>query len=124
MIILVRGIRGAITVDKNEPTEIIVRTRELLVTMVKANHIQTEDIASVTFSSTADLNSAFPAVAARNLGWTEVPLFGTLEIDSPNGLPMCVRVLILLNTELPQSEIIHSYLRGAAVLRQDYMKKA
>jgi len=119
---LVRGIRGAITVDKNEPSEIFERVEELLVTLVQNNKINTEDIASITFSSTADLNSAFPAVAARNLGWTDVPLFGTLEIDCPTGLPLCVRVLILLNTDLPQSAMQHSYLRNASVLRQDIKK--
>lgn len=80
--------------------------------MVKANEIQTEDIASISFSSTPDVNSAFPALAARKLGWIEVPLFGTQEIDCPTGLPMCIRVLILLNTDLPQSAMQHSYLRG------------
>lgn len=122
MIILVRGVRGAISVDKNEPKEIVKRTEELLVAMVHANKIQVEDIASITFSSTADLNSAFPAVAARKLGWIEVPLFGTLEIDCPTGVPRCIRVLILLNTDLPQHAIKHIYLREAIVLRPDIKK--
>jgi len=119
---LVRGIRGAITVDKNEPDQILERVEELLVAMVEANEIQTEDIASISFSSTPDVNTAFPALAARRLGWIDVPLFGTQEIDCPTGLPMCVRVLILLNTDLPQSAIKHSYLRGAAILRPEYKK--
>lgn len=123
MKILVRGIRGAITVDHNKPTEIVERTTELLIAMVEANKIETTDIAAINFSSTADLNSQFPAVAARNLGWIEVPLFGTQEIDCPNGLPLCIRVLILLNTDLPQSAIKHSYLRGATVLRPDVNKE-
>jgi len=122
MINLVRGIRGAITVDKNEPDQILERVEELLVAMVEANEIQTEDIASISFSSTPDVNTAFPALAARRLGWIDVPLFGTQEIDCPTGLPMCVRVLILLNTDLPQSAIKHSYLRGAAILRPEYKK--
>lgn len=122
MIILVRGVRGAISVDKNEPAEILERVEELLVAMVHANNIQTEDIASIAFSSTADLNSAFPALAARNLGWIDVPLFGTQEIDCPTGLPLCVRVLILLNTDLPQNAIQHVYLREAIVLRPEYKK--
>jgi chorismate mutase len=122
MKILVRGIRGAITVDNNEPAEIVERVTELLVTMVEANDIQSQDIAVVNFSSTADLDAQFPAVAARKMGWSEVPLFGTLEIDCPSGLPMCIRVLILLNTELPQHAIKHSYLRGASVLRPDVNK--
>lgn len=122
MIFLLRGIRGAITVDKNESAEIIEKVAELLSTMVQANKIEIEDIGAVIFSSTPDLNSTFPAVAARNLGWTEVPLFGTQEIDSPNGVPYCIRVLILLNTDLPQKAIKHIYLRGAVVLRQDINK--
>ncbi|MBP2626330.1 MAG: chorismate mutase [Firmicutes bacterium] len=122
MIILVRGVRGAISVDKNEPIEILERVEELLVAMVQANKIQTEDIASITFSSTADLNAAFPALAARKLGWIDVPLFGTLEIDCPTGLPRCIRALILLNTDLPQNAIKHIYLREAVILRPDVRK--
>ena len=119
MIRLVRGIRGATTVEKNESTEIISNVIELLSALVEANKIDIEDIGAVIFSSTPDVNSAFPAIAARNLGWTEVPLFGTQEIDSPNGVAHCIRVLILLNTDLPQQAIKHLYLRGAVVLRQD-----
>jgi len=117
--ILIRGIRGAISVDKNESAEIIMRVEELLVAMVHANNIQTEDIASITFSSTVDLNATFPAIGARNLGWAQVPLFGTQEIDCPTGLPRCIRVLILLNTDLSQHAIKHIYLREAIVLRND-----
>ena len=119
MIILVRGVRGAISVDKNEPAQILERVEELLVAMVEANKILIEDIASIAFSSTADLNSAFPALAARRMGWLEVPLFGTQEIDSPAGLPRCIRVMILLNTNLPQHAIKHIYLREAVLLRPD-----
>jgi len=122
MIILLRGIRGAITVDENDSVEIVEKVAELLSTMVQANKIEIEDMGAVIFSSTPDVNSAFPAIAARNLGWTEVPLFGTQEIDSPNGVPRCIRVLILLNTDLPQKAIKHIYLRGAVVLRQDINK--
>jgi chorismate mutase len=119
MIILLRGIRGAITVDKNESVEIVERVAELLAAIKQNNKFDIEDIGAVIFSSTPDINSTFPAVAARNLGWTEVPLFGTQEIDSPNGIPRCIRVLILLNTELSQKAIKHIYLRDAVVLRQD-----
>jgi len=122
MIILVRGVRGAISVDKNEPDEILERVGELLLAMVHANEIQTEDIASIAFSSTPDLNAAFPALAARKLGWIEVPLFGTQEIDCPTGLPRCIRVIILLNTDLPQNAIKHIYLREAIVLRPDFKR--
>lgn len=119
---LIRGIRGATTVEKNDSAEIVGRVEELLLELVKANSIATEDIGALIFSSTPDLDAAFPAVAARRLGWTEVPLFGTQEIDQPEGLKLCVRVLILLNTELSQKEICHIYLHGATVLRQDIKK--
>lgn len=117
-----RGIRGAITVENNESDEIIENVAELLSAIVQANKIEIDDIGAVIFSSTPDINSAFPAVAARKLGWLEVPLFGTQEIDSPTGLMHCIRVLILLNTELSQKEIKHIYLKGAVVLRQDITK--
>jgi chorismate mutase len=119
MIILLRGIRGAITVDQNESAEIVERVAELLAAMKQANAFELEDIGAVIFSSTPDINSTFPAIAARKLGWTEVPLFGTQEIDNPNAIPRCIRVLILLNTELSQKAIKHIYLRDAVVLRQD-----
>ncbi|AJQ27262.1 chorismate mutase [Pelosinus fermentans] len=124
MINLLRGIRGATTVVKNESTEIIERVTELLTTIVQANEFEMEDIGAVIFSSTPDINATFPAIAARNIGWTEVPLFGTQEIDSPNGVPQCIRVLILLNTDLPQKDIKHIYLREAVVLRQDLKQES
>lgn len=123
MINLVRGIRGATSVDKNESAEIAEKVTELLLEMVQANTIEIEDIAAVIFSSTPDINSAFPAIAARNMGWTEVPLFGTQEIDNPNGVARCVRVLILLNTQLQQKAIKHIYLRDAVLLRRDISKE-
>ena len=87
--------------------------------MTKANAVSPNDIAAVIFSSTPDLNASFPAAAARELGWNEVPLFGTQEIDCPTGIPLCVRVLILLNTEKSQHEIQSIYQAGAVVLRPD-----
>lgn len=120
---MLRGIRGASTVEINEPEEILDCVAELLKTIQVENKVNTEDIGAVIFSSTPDLDSAFPAVAARNLGWNEVPLFGTQEIDSPNGLKKCIRVLILLNTNMSQQEIKHIYLRGATVLRKDIIEK-
>jgi len=80
-----------------------------------------QDIAAVIFSSTPNIDSAFPAAGARQLGWDEVPLFGTQEIDCPSGVPLCVRVLILWNTELSQQFIKHVYLREAHALRPDIM---
>jgi len=119
---LLRGVRGAITVENNSQSDICDRVIELLTAVITENNIQTEDIGAVIFSSTPDINAAFPAVGARMMGWNEVPLFGTQELDNPNGVPRCIRVLILWNTDLPQTAIKHIYLRGATALRQDIAK--
>lgn len=116
---MIRGVRGATTVDENCAESIIARVQELLSALIAANEINSEDIGAVIFSSTPDLDAAFPAVAARRIGWNEVPLFGTQEIDQPDGVKKCIRVLLLLNTERGQREIRHQYLHGATVLRPD-----
>ena len=123
MHMLVRGIRGATTVDSNTKEEIIKRTRKLLTTLQKENDINIEDIASIFFSTTSDLNAAFPAQAARELGWEQVPLFDMQEIDVPGSLPQCIRVLIQINCSKNQTEIKHCYLRGAKTLRKDLVKE-
>ncbi len=115
----VRGVRGAINVTQNSRAEILSSTRELLIKMAKANHVRKEDIASIFFTATGDLNAAFPAEAARELGWTEVPLLCAVEVPVPGSLPLCIRVLLHINTELSQSDIKHVYLREARVLRSD-----
>lgn len=120
---MLRGVRGATTVTQNNKQEIFEKTAELLQMLVNENKIATEDIGAVIFSSTTDLNSAFPAAAARKLGWSEVPLFGTQEIDNPDGVALCVRVLILWNTDVAQKNIKHVYLGQAAVLRPDIAKQ-
>lgn len=117
---MLRGVRGATTVDNNDKNEIVEAVKELLSVMVQENSIDTEYIGAVIFSSTPDIEDAFPAAGARQLGWTEVPLFGTREIDCPTGVLRCIRVLILLNTELNQKAIKHVYLRNAVVLRPEY----
>lgn len=116
---MLRGVRGATTVERNEREEIFANVAELLALIVEENKIDIEDIGAVIFSSTPDINAAFPAAGARAMGWSEVPLFGTLEIDNPEGVARCIRVLILWNTEVPQKEIKHLYLKGASVLRRD-----
>jgi chorismate mutase len=87
--------------------------------MVEANHISSEDIASVFFTTTADLDAEFPAAAARALGWQKVPLLCANEIDVPGRLQSCVRVLMLVNSETPQAGVKHIYLEGATRLRPD-----
>ena len=116
---LVRGIRGAITVDSNNKEEIIKRTKELLIFLKKENDFKTEDIVSVFFSVTSDLNATFPAQAARELGWHRVPLFDMQEINVPGGLPRCIRILVQINCQKSQMEMKHCYLKGARILRKD-----
>ncbi|MDY6826670.1 MAG: chorismate mutase [Bacillota bacterium] len=114
----VRGVRGATTVEKNEAELIYTATRELLAEITKKNNLSTADIAAAIFSTTADLNSAFPARAAREMGWQSVPLFCSQEIDVPGALGLCIRVLLLVNTTLRQDEVKHVYLRKAVNLRK------
>ena len=116
----VRGIRGAITVDADQPDVILNATRELLIAIEKANpDLVVDDIASVWFTLTDDLSSAYPARAARDLGWAQTPLMCAREIPVPGGLPRCIRVLIHWNTNLPQLAIRHVYLGDAIHLRPD-----
>ncbi len=115
-----RGIRGATTVDSNTREAILTVTRELLEALVRANDIRAEDVASAYFTTSPDINAEFPAVAARDyLGWTDVALMCGHEMAVPGSLPMCLRILLHVNTDRAQSEVCHVYLRGAAVLRPD-----
>src|SRR4030043_1187148 len=120
---LARGIRGAITVDKNSKEEIIEKTKQLLTTLKKENDFKIEDIVSIFFSATSDLNAAFPAQAARELGWDRVPLFDMQEIEVPGSLPRCIRILIQINCQKSQLEMKHCYLRGAKILRKDLINE-
>jgi prephenate dehydratase len=114
------GIRGATTVEADTLEEILDATQDLLVRMQELNGFDTADIASILFSSTQDLRSTFPARAARRLGWLEVPMLCTHEVDAPSGVARCIRVLIHWNTDKPAREIRHAYLRGSRVLRPDW----
>ncbi|HHW49719.1 MAG TPA: chorismate mutase [Clostridiaceae bacterium] len=118
----VRAIRGATTVESNSHDEIINETKELLLKIVEENNIVQEDIISIIFSVTRDLDAAFPAVAARQLGWTSIALMCTNEIDVPGSIKKCIRVLMHINTEKRNSDIRHIYLKGAKVLRPDLAK--
>jgi chorismate mutase len=122
---MVRGIRGAITVSRDEPGEVLAATRELLEAILASNPtLRIEDLASAWFTVTEDLCSVHPAKAARQLGWSSVPLLCSLEIPVPGGLPRCVRVLLHWNTELGQSDVRHVYLREAAILRPDLSERS
>jgi chorismate mutase len=117
-----RGVRGATTVETNTPEEILAATAELLGTMIAANEIEQEQVASVLFTTTMDLNAAFPAVAARDLGWTDVALLNAHEMAVPGALSRCIRILLHLNTERSAKEIRHIYLRDARKLRPDLVE--
>lgn len=114
-----RGIRGATTVERDSAAAILQATRELLTRIVEVNGAAVEDLASAFFTATPDLTAAFPAAAARDLGWQHVALLDAQEIPVPGSLPRCVRVLLHWNTDTPQAEIHHIYLRDAASLRPD-----
>ena len=114
----VRGIRGAISVDENTGEAIWEATRHLLQTMVQANQVLPDDIASILFAVTEDLNQGFPARAARQLGWHHVPLLDVQEAVAPD-LPRIIRVLMHVNTGQSQDEIVHVYLGEARKLRPD-----
>lgn len=116
---MVRGVRGAITIPQDTPEEIDKATCELLTALIQKNDFAPEDIASAHFTVTPDITSAFPARSARMMGWTQVPLMCSQEIPVPGALPRCIRVLLHVNTDKPQSDIKHVYLGEAADLRKD-----
>lgn len=118
-----RGIRGATTIEKDTAENVLSATRELLETIFASNpDLDARDIASAIFTTTTDVKSAFPALAARQYGWVRVPMICTHEIPVPGGLPSCIRVLIHWNTDRTQNEIRHVYLREAKNLRPDLVE--
>lgn len=120
---MVRGVRGATTVKSDTAAEIVAATRELLEEMIRLNEIVEDDVASVFFTTTPDLTAAFPAQAARAFGWTRVALIGSQEMAVPDGLPLCIRILIHWNTEKTLDDIKHVYMHGAERLRPDLYPK-
>jgi chorismate mutase len=116
----IRGIRGATTVSADQPELILEATRELLEAILHANAgMRAEEIASALFTVTDDLCSTFPAQAARQMGWSLVPMMCAHEIPVPGSLPRAIRVLVHWNTERAQNEVTHVYLREAVRLRPD-----
>jgi chorismate mutase len=116
----VRGVRGATVADRDDPEAVLMATREMLQAILAANpEMRTPDLASAFFTVTGDLSSAYPARAARQIGWDQVPLICAQEIPVPGSLPRCIRVLLHWNTDLLQSAIHHIYLKAAASLRPD-----
>ena len=114
-----RGVRGATTVEANTSEEILKATRQLLALMVRQNNIREADVASAIFTTTTDLDAEFPALAARQLGWLNVALMCVHELEVPDCLPQCVRILLHWNTEKSAEEIVHVYIKDAARLRPD-----
>ena len=118
---MIRGVRGATTVAANDAGEIAERTRELIRLLVESNGMSPADVASVLFTVTDDLDAAFPAVAARSLAdWKDVPLSCAREIPVPGSLARCIRILIHWNTDRPQDEVRHVFLRDARQLRPEW----
>jgi chorismate mutase len=119
----VRGIRGATTARANTAEAIVEATDELLKELIKANDLDPSEICFAFFTTTHDLTAEFPAFAARRLGWVDVPLLCSHDMDvklpNPRGVPMCIRILLLYNTENPQSAMRAVYLRGAQAIKAD-----
>lgn len=114
-----RGIRGAIVVPENTKEAIVASSKTLLQKLIKANEVEIEDIACILFTTTPDLNAAFPAAGARELGWTQVPLLCGHEMNVPQSLPRCLRILVLFNTDKKNEDVVHVYLGDAKTLRDE-----
>lgn len=117
--VAVRAIRGAVQVEADEREELLAATAELINEVMTRNGLTTDDVISVLFTTTPDLIVEFPALAARKLGFTDVPLMCASEIAVPGALPRVVRLMAHVETERPRSELHHVYLRGAQALRLD-----
>jgi len=114
-----RGVRGATSVTENTKEAILEATREMLYIMIRANEMHPDDVASAYFTTTVDLNATYPALAARQMGWYEVALLCGHEMQVPEGLCRCIRVLVHWNTTRRPKDIVHVYLREAKGLRPD-----
>lgn len=119
-----RGIRGATTVPANTALDILQAASELLEKIVTVNQVGKDDVAAIIFTATPDLDAVYPAVAARQLGWTYTPLVCTQEMVVPGSLAQCLRILVMWNTDRTPKEIHHIYLNGARVLRPDLAEES
>jgi len=117
---MIRGIRGATTISEDSAQQILEETEKLVLTMVKENNIEPEDVASVVVSTTTDITAAFPAKAVRSIPeWNFVPVMCTHEMNVPGAIGLCIRVMMHVNTEISQRDIQHVYLNEAMKLRPD-----
>ena len=119
----VRGIRGATSADTNSKEAILEATAELLGRLVEANDVDVDDVAAAYFTATDDLNAEFPALAARQMGWTKAALMCAREMNVEDGAKRCIRVLLLVNTDKTPEDIEFVYLRGASSLRSRGMEE-
>ena len=117
--VAVRAIRGAVQIDANERTAVLDGTTELVTEVMTRNGLATDDVISVVFTATPDLTAEFPALAARKIGFQDVPLLCASEIDVPGAMPRVVRLLMHVETGKPRAALQHVYLRGATALRLD-----
>ena len=115
-----RGIRGATTASANTAEDILEATQELVEVLISLNDLKPDDLASAVFTTTTDLTAVFPALGARNFGWTEVPMMCAHEMSVPGALTKAIRVLVHVNTTRTPSEIRHVYLKGARQLRPEW----
>ena len=115
----VRAVRGATQIDADDRDQILEATTELVAEVMSRNGLSTDDVISVIFTVTPDLTAEFPALAARKLGFHEVPLLCATEIGVPHALPLVIRLMAHIETDKPRSDVQHVYLRGATALRLD-----
>lgn len=115
----VRAIRGATTVPANTREDIVSATHELMTELMQRNALVVDDVISVLFTTTPDLNAAFPATAARSAGFGSTPLMCAREIDVPGAKPLVIRVMMHVYTSRSRDEIDHVYLHDAVTLRND-----
>lgn len=120
---ILRGLRGATSVASDTEEDILEATRELLQALQDKNKFDPADLVSVFFTATPDLNATFPAMAARQLGWTSVPMLGAVEMSVPGAPPRIIRVLLHCYLDIPPEEIVHVYLREARQLRPDWAER-
>jgi chorismate mutase len=115
----VRAIRGATQVDADERDQVLAATRELVSAVMERNALDHDDVISILFTATPDVVSEFPALAARELGFGDVPLMCATEMDVPHALPRVLRLMAHVDTDKARDDIQHVYLRGAVALRRD-----
>jgi chorismate mutase len=115
----VRAVRGATQLERDERAHLHERVAELVRLVLECNNLASEDLISIWFTATEDIHSDYPAYAARQMGFTDVPLMCTREMDVEGGMPRVVRVMAHVETDLTRAEVTHVYLHGAAALRRD-----